>query len=127
MGRWRNDNGSKKKKPRTDGNGAAAGGGGGGTNKGKRGGVQGKNVDAKGWVITAEQHPQKREPNSPVFEAFYQAQGIVPPAEWKVFMKTLLEPLPASFRINRDCDFAELYVHTAVDPFSCQLSHLESD
>lgn len=67
-----------------------------------------KNVDERGWVITRADHPDHREPSNPVFEAFYQAQGIVPPEEWKTFMKTLLEPLPASFRINLDCDFADL-------------------
>jgi hypothetical protein len=102
MGKWRSN---RKKKARTE---DGAEGGGNAANKQTKRGYQGKNVDAQGWIMTSSQHPQKRDPSNPIFEAFYKAQGVVPPAEWRVFMKTLVEPLPASFRINLDCDFAEL-------------------
>lgn len=106
MGRWRNHSNKKAKKARMEReNGGAATAG---ANNPNGFGYQGKNVDERGWIVTPAQHPDHREPQNPVFEAFYRAQRIVPAGEWKVFMKTLLEPLPASFRINLDCDFAEL-------------------
>lgn len=102
MGRWK-----KSKKLRTDDDGQQRI-----KKKGQGAGVgyQEKNVDKDGWIVTSTRHPQQRDPSNPVFEAFYKAQGVVPPGEWAAFMKTLLQPLPASFRINLDCDFAELYV-----------------
>lgn len=108
MGRWRNHSNKKAKKARMERENGGGNAGGGGANNPNGFGYQGKNVDERGWIVTPAQHPNHREPQNPVFEAFYRAQGIVPAAEWKVFMKTLLEPLPASFRINLDCDFAEL-------------------
>ncbi|CAM9670776.1 unnamed protein product, partial [Phaeothamnion confervicola] len=44
---------------------------------------------------------------SPLFEAYYQAQGIMPPQEWSAFVTTLREPLPATFRIQQDCSYIE--------------------
>jgi hypothetical protein len=103
MGRWRNNSNKKAKKARMERE-----NGGGRDSNGQQQHGGGKNLDANGWIVTPAHHPDHREPQNPVFEAFYRAQGIVPAGEWKVFMKTLLEPLPASFRINLDCDFAEL-------------------
>ena len=34
------------------------------------------------------------------FEAYYQAQGIVPAGEWGAFMAALRKPLPVTFRIT---------------------------
>jgi multisite-specific tRNA:(cytosine-C5)-methyltransferase len=45
---------------------------------------------------------------SPIFEAYYRAQQIVPTEEWKAFMTILKDPLPACFRINLDCDYADV-------------------
>uniref|UniRef100_K3WGW8 SAM-dependent MTase RsmB/NOP-type domain-containing protein n=1 Tax=Globisporangium ultimum (strain ATCC 200006 / CBS 805.95 / DAOM BR144) TaxID=431595 RepID=K3WGW8_GLOUD len=41
------------------------------------------------------------------FIKYYQAQGVVPEAEWEQFMKFLATPLPTTFRINNSCPFAE--------------------
>lgn len=37
---------------------------------------------------------------NPDFEKYYKTQKIVPPEEWDVFMETLRESLPATFRIT---------------------------
>ncbi len=73
-----------------------------------------------GWVVKRDPTSGKNiVPGSPVFEAYYQAQQIVAPGpEWRTFMDTLAVPLPASFRVNLDCDFsdklvAEIEAHVA--------------
>ena len=97
MGRWR---GKRNKKARTNGAGAGAEGG-----EGQRR-PNNNNIDANGWVVAKE----GTELRNPVFEAFYKAQGVVPKEEWDAFMQILKAPLPASFRINLDCDFADMCV-----------------
>jgi len=64
------------------------------------------------WIVARDTTSGKNiVPGSPVFEAYYQAQGIVASeAEWQTFMQTLAVPLPASFRVNLDCDFTEMLV-----------------
>lgn len=85
-----------------------------GTGKSKRS-VDGENVNGRGdgWIVARDPSSGKNiVPGSPVFEAYYQAQSIVEPGvEWKKFMETLAMPLPASFRVNLDCDFTEMLVN----------------
>ena len=38
---------------------------------------------------------------SPEFEAYYAAQGIVQEEEWEVFLRALKSPLPMVLRVNR--------------------------
>ncbi|CAN0020471.1 unnamed protein product [Discosporangium mesarthrocarpum] len=45
--------------------------------------------------------------HNPRFEAYYQAMGIVPQAEWADFIHALQQPLPACFRIHLDCTFKD--------------------
>ncbi len=37
---------------------------------------------------------------SPIFEAYYQMQGVVGEGEWDAFMTALRRPLPVTLRIN---------------------------
>ena len=60
------------------------------------------------WLDLPHHKKPGLAPRSPIFEAYYRAQGIVQPDEWSNFMAILAQPLPASFRINLDCDFAEV-------------------
>lgn len=64
------------------------------------------NQENGGWL------PNKRPGvplmRSPVFEAYYRAQKVVSEEEWDQFMAVLQEPLAASFRINLDCDYADM-------------------
>ncbi|GAB5031431.1 nol1 nop2 sun family protein [Nannochloropsis oceanica] len=64
------------------------------------------------WIVARDPTTGKNiVPGSPVFEAYYQAQGIVASeVEWQTFMQTLAVPLPASFRVNLDCDFTDMLV-----------------
>eukprot|EP00743_Colponemidia_sp_Colp-15_P004109 GILK01004435.1.p1 GENE.GILK01004435.1~~GILK01004435.1.p1 ORF type:complete len:737 (-),score=157.65 GILK01004435.1:66-2276(-) len=52
----------------------------------------------------AEYHTEVIE--SEWFKEYYQKQGIVTEEEWPLFLKSLLKPLPATFRINGNLPFA---------------------
>jgi len=48
------------------------------------------------------------------FEAYYKAQKIIPEQEWDLFLDTLRQPLPTTFRVagNRQCVNAYPSLHT---------------
>lgn len=61
-----------------------------------------------------EAEPLRRQ--SDAFEAFYQAQAIVPEAEWAEFLAVMRRPLPVVVRINRTkATWSELQSSFAAD------------
>lgn len=54
-----------------------------------------KNVDARGYQLDYVEHEKKNE----MFEKFYKEQGFMTDEEFELFMKSLREPLPTTFRL----------------------------
>ena len=52
------------------------------------------------------------------FEWYYQAQQIVPPSDWDLFMTTLKRELPSSFRICLNSGYADAIVRRLKGEFS---------
>ena len=54
------------------------------------------------------QHELIEEKHNQEFVDYYKAMGIVPPAEFEVFYKSLKEPLDICFRVN-SAEYSSLY------------------
>ena len=48
---------------------------------------------------------EKSDMHNERFEAYYRVQNIIPDDEWDVFLETLRQPLPTTFRVagSRQC------------------------
>ena len=55
-------------------------------------GRQAEYADNRGTLKPADMHTER-------FTTYYQAQNIIPHDEWDIFMDSLRQPLPATFRI----------------------------
>jgi multisite-specific tRNA:(cytosine-C5)-methyltransferase len=73
-------------------------------------------------VVQKAFHPKGRKPKEDVyrtdlleksdmhndrFEAYYRAQHIIPDDEWNVFLDTLKQPLPTTFRVAGSRQFVQ--------------------
>lgn len=57
---------------------------------------------------------------SPKFEEYYKALGIVPAEEWDQFIATLRKPLPTTFRITKGSPFTEAIKHKLFTEFASE-------